>query len=100
MLATSLPQPDLTTENAESITYLQARKVWVLVLQQAIDDLHSSAHRQDAANWFISDLTTFGSFRWVCTHLGYPYSDIRRKYKNLIYYRYVISGRGIPSLET
>src|SRR6266581_1502516 len=63
---------------------IDARRLWLAVLVQAINDLAHTDERQRLRRhftrfWFTSHNYDPGSFRWICDHLDLDASWLRRR---------------------
>src|SRR2546427_8430837 len=63
---------------------IDARRLWLAVLVQAINDFAHTDERQRLRRhftrlWFISGNHDPGSFRWICDHLDLDPSWFRRR---------------------
>src|SRR2546426_10795076 len=63
---------------------IDARRLWLAVLVQAINDLAHTDERQRLRRhftrlWFISGNYDPGSFHWICDHLDLDPSWLRRR---------------------
>ena len=63
---------------------IDARRLWLAVLMQAINDLAHTDERQRLRRhftrlWFTSDNHNPGSFLWICDHLDLDPSWFRRR---------------------
>jgi len=63
---------------------IDARRLWLAVLVQAINDLAHTDERQRLRRhftrlWFISGNHNPGSFHWICDHLDLDASWFRRR---------------------
>lgn len=56
----------------------QVSRLWAAVIEQAVDDLRSHAHLDNALQWLRSDNPRPGGFRWICDHIGLEPPHIRK----------------------
>lgn len=67
---------------------LNTMRLWRKALRQAVEDLHTEEHRDDAVRFFLCNKYCVGSFLWMCDIFNIDPQAIRRRYKSVIYSRY------------
>ena len=58
---------------------LNERRLWVAVLDLALEDLGNTERGKRARAWLTSDRYGPGSFLWICDNLELDASSIRRR---------------------